>query len=1187
MVDILIITLLFLCIKVNNSFKIDGEGDIINAMNKSISPNSSKTFILDYKNETAHFSVNIKDDDSDLQINIYSFDCNIEIYPQEKIKKQINLNTYSLIINSAIKDIYIKPLKDIVDGKDKENYGAKSCFLSINSYYITNGNQQELNIKNNEENFIYFNPDTRYDSFHISYDIKNISINSFASLNFIIEEPPLDIDIYCIGINNEIKSSISKMINESTFIYLDSEFLLNNSNIGDNISLSIQIKNIKTNSTLFFKIIEENNVCLLAKNNLNFGFLTSKSTYQYYYTEVLKGEEGELMLHNKRLYGVLYAKIVDKNDIKDINNKSNYPYDNETKLEYDPHNLQLKFNYINTEHCSYGCYLLITYKQIKSNDDFPNIGYEYTILSRFWNRTDYISKIIDLFYNEYYINCFFHGSTPEHYYSVYVPNDAEKIIIQLEGNYLQAFYEEGRKRINTMEPIVKYHKFNIKENKNVFILDIKRDLNFTEERAISFAFRPKDYFSEIFSYYYFRVLYTKKNEIKYLPIDSNFGNLCIPEESPTTLGKYFCNLKLKNDYNELKTKFAVSSTNHNEHVRIYITVVFNDKTQKYLSNDFVYVYDNTSNSKDIDYYLFKFEFTNNEIKSIISSFFDTINNTNPQVYSAQMYYLDNNQKTNYFKLKYNYYFKLQYIYGESGTYKISFPYVDNFIISQNFKGKPITIPIDNNIDNFSFKTDSPQHIFYFQLIYNMKMKGIEEVRDGEPLTQFIKEFAFPLYFYLKIKGEENIVIDANIRLKSFLLTQMNDKYIIKGYIINENILNRKINGEYIKFEDPIEGTYSDAFGMGLLQVNKKIDNTGLDKYLLMEIDNMDKSYLNLTRTSLMEISTKEYDENKEYTLPINKYVIETFNGKNNEIRKENEYYIFNPKGNTSQTMIELSTENEDIKIDFGNYSNYEIKDEKEKGFKKYIITDRQSKLNFKVTNYNQTAANYLIKYSYHDINDNTSLIFDEKYIGIINNHSDTVDISLMFNPIKMKTFSKLLENRGVTFLISGTLSVKNEKLNKLINTNYILYENKSGIVNRTIGFYNITITNYTWTLEFNNIPRNDNYIYDLALQVNAILLDNIIHEKILLYKTKVDLTGIKIENQNGKKSKLWIYIVVTIIILIIIIFLIIKFLRLKKKNDNLQKEMKTLAFSNDIQNNVLIKEQKLSKKESDYETTFI
>ena len=33
--------------------------------------------------------------------------------------------------------------------------------------------------------------------------------------------------------------------------------------------------------------------------------------------------------------------------------------------------------------------------------------------------------------------------------------------------------------------------------------------------------------------------------------------------------------------------------------------------------------------------------------------------------------------------------------------------------------------------------------------------------------------------------------------------------------------------------------------------------------------------------------------------------------------------------------------------------------------------------------------------------------------------------------------------------------------------------------------------------------------------------------------------------------------------------------------------MKTLVFSNDIQKNVLIKELQISKKESDFETTFI
>ena len=55
-----------------------------------------------------------------------------------------------------------------------------------------------------------------------------------------------------------------------------------------------------------------------------------------------------------------------------------------------------------------------------------------------------------------------------------------------------------------------------------------RDLNL-KERNISFAFRPKDYFAEILSFYYFRVLYLKKDDKLFFPIDSDFGNLCIPE----------------------------------------------------------------------------------------------------------------------------------------------------------------------------------------------------------------------------------------------------------------------------------------------------------------------------------------------------------------------------------------------------------------------------------------------------------------------------------------------------------------------------------------------------------------------------------------------------------------------------------------------------------------------------------
>ena len=88
-----------------------------------------------------------------------------------------------------------------------------------------------------------------------------------------------------------------------------------------------------------------------------------------------------------------------------------------------------------------------------------------------------------------------------------MPDDTEKIIIQLEGNYFEAFYEQGRKRINTMNQETK--RLDIVNNKNVFILYKE---NFTEN-TLSFAFKPKDYFSIIFSYYYFRVLHTKGNPL--------------------------------------------------------------------------------------------------------------------------------------------------------------------------------------------------------------------------------------------------------------------------------------------------------------------------------------------------------------------------------------------------------------------------------------------------------------------------------------------------------------------------------------------------------------------------------------------------------------------------------------------------------------------------------------------------
>ena len=141
---------------------------------------------------------------------------------------------------------------------------------------------------------------------------------------------------------------------------------------------------------------------------------------------------------------------------------------------------------------------------------------------------------------------------------------------------------------------------------------------------MSFAFRPKDYYADVYSFYYFRVLYFKKSETVYFPIDSYLGNLCVPKNEDDSnnnkTNKYYCNLILKNNYNYLSIKFSLTSTTQNEYFLINTTKVFTNNNRLEESYQFIYLHTNLT--ENIDYYLFKMEFQNQEIKNIITSFID-------------------------------------------------------------------------------------------------------------------------------------------------------------------------------------------------------------------------------------------------------------------------------------------------------------------------------------------------------------------------------------------------------------------------------------------------------------------------------------------------------------------------------------------------------------------------------------
>ena len=77
-----------------------------------------------------------------------------------------------------------------------------------------------------------------------------------------------------------------------------------------------------------------------------------------------------------------------------------------------------------------------------------------------------------------------------------------------------------------------------------------------------------------------------------------------------------------------------------------------------------------------------------------------------------------------------------------------------------------------------------------------------------------------LYYYLKIKEFGRINIEVTLKIKDYNDLYLDDSYKFSGYIISEDKMQRKINGEFIELDKPLEGKYINSLGIGYLQLNK-------------------------------------------------------------------------------------------------------------------------------------------------------------------------------------------------------------------------------------------------------------------------------------------------------------------------------------------------------------------------------
>jgi len=1125
---------------------------------------------------------------NNLLVNFFSINCDIQIhinntYDFEKINNIRNNDSFSIRIKSdEIENTKIKVLH-----LNYDNNPFRTCPLVINTIYEENST---LKYEGKEPTILFF--DDYLKEIELSY---NYAKDSFVTFSFIFNEIASFYIIYSYNGKNEKTKSISNSNN--IFLYdlpvIDKKII--------NIKI-IRIDIYEHPVLLTFRVFTNNPTpYILQKNYLNQGFITSNLQNQYYYMEIFKDEEGEIMLHDKRQNGKIIGKICKQNEanctIDDINS---FPNNDDTYyLKYIGTIKKLKFEYEKTEICEEGCFLLITYyHEIDSKDnDKLIIGYEFTLLERVWNYEDWSNlQIINIPNNEFIFGYFEENLINHHYYSIFVSDETDKIIIQIKSNYIQGFYGEGKKRLNT------YGIFNTKTldiEKEIIELDVQKFKN----KYMSFAFRSKDFFEKELSFYYFRVFQYKKNDYSLLiiPLDSNVVNVF----NPFILTDYDCYFLLKNDYNEFSLNYSIFS-NQNEESEIYyfsiqketdiditldnlynlIDVNFDDFTL--LKRPLKYLSKNNSNHISFIFFYFDFYYSYNT-KDILSNFYKNESIIYPNIYSSEIYLLGYIANFN-LSMQSNFSLSVKWINGEGQINNLN---KVNFELNKNFKGKPYSFSIED-ITNLTC-INKNEFVIYLELNYITENNVIEKIKVDQPKSEIIKNKHFPIYYYFEY-SLENPYLDINLKLLDFENYLTN--FTIEGMLCKQSTIDDLRNGKHINFINDYRGQYDLCTKNGLLQIYSNINDDGMtfDLYILIKINSLEsKQYSNV----LVEILCLEKFsvDNNNAAIPINQFITGSFNEIGNTTNIDNLFYSI------------MSNEDEDkandtIIIEFGknydgidlNINGLKFKRENTNGFDKYIINDYNQTilLNIKLNKNNDSKdvaslnANYILRYYYDNIkyNDNEFVFNETNHNIAINENIVKIFYEYSFKNNKNNP-NNTNNTNNVNYKIYSSIFL-DENLTEILNTSAIT---SSKPLSQSFALVNNNDNN-TFNINFIfNMPDTNNYKY--IIQIKVDIDDDDYYQKmgILSYTIPIDLSDNRKkedktpENNNILAILIIVGISIAIIIIISILFIIF-YLKIKKKNKALQEKVLAVSFSND-QSDAIINNNQHSKKDEEYENRFI
>ena len=767
-------------------------------------------------------------DNKNFLVNFQSLNCKFEVSKtyqssDEKIELVDEYGQDIIYANSSFyKNVFYSYTVSVTNA-NQTNITSKFCMLYISAYEITSKKdnekiRREILISENIPQQVIFNSDLKVIRYLYPIaemeDYINIILNFIdeAGYNFIFYFDSHQYRKYDIYSSTQIDFEPSNWKD-----HCKSEVC--------NLIIEIELISTLYEAEPMLEIsvnMEESLPIYLPKNTYITSYFFGKRP-MYFYTDIVGGEEGKIMINHYKGTGLLYARIDEVVDVVDEDKEKRnavwrnidiFPKLKEQSLSYNDYLQQVQFSTSNTNHCyKNDCFLLITVNNLlEGKDNLPNIFYPFNIVvvSSFNLTMNY--PIVSLPINEYIAdNVLISSKDSENYnyFNVWLPYDSKEVHIEL-----QTYYSNVLVNVGDSKPTIKNHHFSLKHNNEgdvIFKLSKEQILkyaNYTNSlKNLNLTLGVWAEKDDMFLYSLYTLKVTLfRGDLEIHEVKSNQKSICLPTKESET--EYRCLFFIFFDEYQYLHKLTIypilsdkTATYHlyanymsdeeyfdKSHLSEHIPKPNNAE----ISSDQKFLYANHGRLEEI--FLSVILNKNTTVELVTSSY--SFTKSYPVPSDEQLVALNEEQLELAFVTDKNIFIKCQFLIGraaiywkdhESNVIYINKEVSDTLVINRGYKKSDNTYfyptLVIKNLNNNESDFYNPKLSFVYDYIIHPINIAHSEISSDKATLLHYEDVTFPFSLYSTIEYSDRdycIILD----LHNLVLPDSAKRYYVKGAVSN-------------------------------------------------------------------------------------------------------------------------------------------------------------------------------------------------------------------------------------------------------------------------------------------------------------------------------------------------------------------------------------------------------------------